>query len=436
MVAGNPDAIQSYTSRRDFAPDRSPRGEIEPGSGQKCHTLKQTVATALASIAVTRVIYQFVKYPDRYKDVADFGALYDWWSRYRTGRPLWNVPMLDLGSALRISLPCAYTPAFVVTFSPLSKLPIADAWWAWQMVMLACLIAAVTVVAKSIDPPLDGAEFVMFASLVFLFPPLYGTLMLGQFTELLLLLSVLCWVASRQGHVALSGGFLAVAALLKLFPAALAGYFVARRQVRPLVWGAAVFIAGVFFSGIGNWIDWLSNGTRFSMAESWQLPIGQHFSVLSNVSALVRAATGAGGAIVYAVAGIIDFAIIATAVACSARSGDDPDADGLSFGIWLLAAPLLSPLAWGYELLLAIPAGFFAAIASRKIVSRGRWRNPNFIVGVVLVIVICPALYVFRDRAAICDRFLAALALFAGLALILKTRTSLNRSPSDTAISC
>ncbi|HYA35138.1 MAG TPA: hypothetical protein VEF03_05935, partial [Candidatus Binataceae bacterium] len=83
-----------------------------------------------------------------------------------------------------------------------------------------------------------------------------------------------------------------------------------------------------------------------------------------------------------------------------------------------------------------IPAGFFAAIASRKIVSRGRWRNPNFIVGVVLVIVICPALYVFRDRAAICDRFLAALALFAGLALILKTRTSLNRSPSDTAISC
>jgi len=435
MVAGNPDASQSETARHDFAPDmRSRDRAIEDRPGQKHHKLKRAAAAVLAPVAATRLAYQFVKYPDRYKDIADFGALYEWWSRYRTGRPLWNVPMRDLGSALRVSLPCNYTPAFVVAFAPMSLLPTPYAWWVWQIAMLACLIGAVFVLARSIDLPLDNVDFAIFASLVFLFPPLYGALMLGQFTELLLLLSLLCWTSARRKNHVLAGGFLAMVALLKLFPAALAGYFLARRQFRPLVWGTAVFILGVYLSGIGNWFDWISNGTRFSLAQSWQLPIGQHFSVLSNVSALVRNATGAGGAIVYVTAGSIDLAIIATAALCSTRSGDDADADGLSFGIWLLAAPLLSPLAWGYELLLAVPAGFFAAMSSREIFNRGRWRDPNFIIGVALIAVICPGLYLFRDRAAFGDRFFAALALFAGSALILKARIDLSQSADDTAI--
>ena len=67
---------------------------------------------------------------------------------------------------------------------------------------------------------------------------------------------------------------------------------------------------------------------------------------------------------VWVLAALIDLALIAIAAAATITSHGRADLDGLVFGMWVALALLMSPLAWIDETLLLLPAFLFGLLAA------------------------------------------------------------------------
>ena len=142
-------------------------------------------------------------------------------------------------SALYTKLFLTYiqTPLTAVLILPVAELSMLDARFAILAASNLLLIAATAIMVFALGPTrlLVFAAFLIFGT----YEAMFDSLRLGQVDGLIVLLLALAFLALRRGGTWLVGVPLAGAAILKLSPAIVIGYFLWRRQWR-VVGGAAI----------------------------------------------------------------------------------------------------------------------------------------------------------------------------------------------------
>jgi hypothetical protein len=355
-------------------------------------------------------------------DQFDFSVFYGWWSDYSSGGNPWT----DQTGPMR---GCNYTPAFVEVFSPLARLDQKTAIWIWQAAQLLCLLTAMLLLARANAPPLGIAPTLIVLSLVLLSRPFMGAMVWSQLVPMLLALLSAAWVCARGQRPAATGLLLALAALLKLYPAAVAGYFLFGRRWRAFSWTIGFFAAGVLLTNPARWLEFVTRG----------LPVAYHvkggrggITVLSFVRKSVAYFTGIKIAaeplfVVWGFTALIDLALLAIAVAATIAGRARADLDGLLFGLWVSVALLMSPLGWEQDTLLLLPAYLFGLLAAREgFHPHEASRQPALIAGAaILALCIVSALV----KAVPHPGFPVLLAAYLGAALIFRARV-LRESPT------
>jgi hypothetical protein len=157
---------------------------------------------------------------------------------------------------------------------------------------------------------------------------------------------------------------MALAALLKLYPAAAAGYFLFGRHWRALGWTIGFFVAGVILTNPARWIELAT----LEIPVSYRIVGHAELTVLAFVRKCVAHFAGttiidAPFFAVMAFTALIDLVLLGVAAAASIAGRERSDLDGLVFGLWVALALLMSPLAWIPETLLLLPAYLFGTLA-------------------------------------------------------------------------
>jgi len=321
------------------------------------------VTTLLAIIAVGASLYGN---RGRYEAI-DFRYFYGWWTEVSNGVD----PYRPLAKALPAEVPpdkllrfCNNTPVFVLLFSPLSSLPQSAAFWLWQIVQLSCLILAVVLLVRELEPPLSAPVAVSVVSLILLFPPVHSGLHFARPTFMLVALLCASWVFDRRSRPAAAGLMLAAAALLKLYPAAVGGYFLFRRRPNVVIWAALFVLLGVILTGVGRWRELFVYGIPFI---NNVVSDGRAVSLMLSFKHLLRQLSGGSDhqgwwASAGALTAVVGVVLVARAGAVAARLPATTAVAGLYFGLWMLLALLLSPISWNNDLIFLVPAYLFAAI--------------------------------------------------------------------------
>jgi hypothetical protein len=387
------------------------------------------VAAILALVAAISLAQRLPAISHRY-DQFDFTVFYGWWSDYSSGGDPWT----DMRGPMH---GCNQPPSFIETFSPLARLDRKTAFWIWHAAQFLCVVATVLLLARGNDPPLGSVPTIIVLSLVLMSRPFAGALVWSQIAPMLLALLCAAWFCARRNRPAAAGIFMALAALLKLFPAGAAGYFLFGRRWRSLGWTIGFFAAGVLLTNPVHWFELVTHG----------LPISYHvvghagLTVLSVVrKAVAHFAGGAPPVIaVWGFTALIDLALIAIAAAATITSRERADLDGLVFGLWVALALLMSPLAWIEETLLLLPLFLFGLLAAwqgfhsrdpAETIGANIGENLGLIAGAA-TLVICIVTEVIK--AVPHPGFPMLLAAYLAAALILRTRTQSDLARAEAA---
>jgi hypothetical protein len=370
-------------------------------------------AAILLIVAALLLIQRLHTVSNRY-DQFDFVVFHGWWTDYLNGGNPWTDqrgPMLG----------CNYTPAFIEIFSPLARLDQKTAFWIWQSAQILCMVIAVLLLARGNASPLGTAPTIIVLSLVLMSSPFMASVVWSQIAPMLLALLSAAWFCERRQRSAAAGLWLALAALLKLYPAAAAGYFLFGRRWRALGWTIGVFAAGVLLTNPAHWIELMAHGLPIAYRIS-----GRHgLSVLSFVR---RSVAQFGGTrikaqplfAVWGLTALIDLVLIAIAAAATITARGRADLDDLVFGLWVALAVLMSPLAWRQDFLLLVPACLFGLMAAWDgLQPREPTRNLALMAGsAMLALSVVSALI----KAVPGPSFPMLLAAYLGAALIFRAR--------------
>ena len=376
--------------------------------------MSSIVAAILALIAVFSVAQRLHAVSHRY-DQFDFTVFYGWWSDYSSGGDPWT----DMRGPMH---GCNQPPTFIETFSPLARLDRRTAFWIRQAAQFLCVFAAVLLLARGKDPPLNPAPTIIALSLVLVSRPFAGAVVWSQIAPMLLALLCAAWFCARWKRPAAAGMLMALAALLKLFPAGVAGYFLFSRRWRELGWTIGFFVAGVLLTNPVHWIELVTHGLPIS----YQVVGHAELTVLYVVrKAVAHFAGGAQPVIaVWGFTALIDLALIAIAAAATVTSHGRADLDGLVFGLWVALALLMSPLAWIAETLLLVPLYFFGLIAVwqgfQSSEPAGNFGENIGLIAGAATLVICIVTELIK--AVPHPGFPMLLAAYLGAAIILRTR--------------
>jgi Glycosyltransferase family 87 len=389
-----------------------------------------TAAAILAIVAALSLTQRLRAATHRYNDI-DFIFFYGWWTDYSTGGDPWimQATSTELLPGLKRPRYCKFPPFFVEVFSPLARFDQKTAFWVWETAQIVCLVVAVLILARGNAPPLGAAPTIIVLSLVIMSRPFAGEIVGAQVTPMLLALLSASWFCARRERPAAAGLWMALAALLKLYPAAAAGYFLFGRRWRALGWTIGFFAAAVLLTNPARWIE----------LATMQLPVSYRITARAELTVLpfVRRCVAhfAGTTIytapvlaVFAITALIDLALLAIAAAVTIRSRGRADLDGLLFGLWVALALLLSPVAWLPETLLLLPAYLFGVLAAWDgFQPRDAGRQVVLIAGSALL-ALC--IVTASIKAVPHPGFAALLGAYLGAALILRARLQLD-SPRD-----
>ena len=290
----------------------------------------------------------------RYDRMA-FGVYYMWWKTFANGLDPW-----------RAQPPCNYTPAFVVWFSPLTRLPQQTAYWIWQCSQVVAFFAAVFTMIGECGR-LTKVQLAALLAFVAALMPYFLTSTIYEAEPSALLLLLLCgaWRLARHNREVAAGLMLALATVLKVYPVIAGGYFLFRRRFATVVWGAGFTLLGVTLSRPSLWIDSLFHGAAPYFASLGWVQHGRAISILLNVYEAWPALQSRGGPAntgVLAVTATLTVCLIAICALITRRARTDPIVDGITLGLWLAAMLLLSPLSWNHEVTLTLPIYLFSAI--------------------------------------------------------------------------
>ena len=387
-------------------------------------SITTTAAAILALVAAVSLTQRMRAVTGRYDDI-DFIFFYGWWTDYSTGGDPWKVQpaKTELRPGLERQRYCNYTPFFVEVFSPLARLDQKTAFWLWLAAQMLCAAAAVLMLARANAPPLGTAATTILLSLTVLSRQFAGAVVAAQVTPMLLALLCASWFCARRERPAAAGLCIALAALLKLYPAGAAGYFLFGRRWRALGWTIGCFIAGVILTNPARWLELVTQ----------ELPVSYHIVGHAELTVLpfVRRAVAhfAGTTVIAApfftvasITALIDLTLLAIAAAASLTIRERHDLDGLVFGLWVALALLMSPLAWLPETLLLVPAYLFGTLSAWNGFRPIAAPRPITLIAGSVLLVACIATTLFKAISH--PGFPMLLASYLGAALIFRARVS------------
>jgi hypothetical protein len=188
-------------------------------------------AGAVLAISLIYAVLFFVRVFG--KDYAtDFHALFDGVRSFFSEGALYNLEGIrrnHLGDLYK------YPPFFSLVLWPLVRVPFVPALQIWRVVNLLILGIAAWLISRTYRFGQNPWLWAGFLLILFNWRPVGDTIAYGQVDILLFLLIVGVLAALRGERKVLAGFLLALATMLKLYPAFLALFFLLRREWRALV---------------------------------------------------------------------------------------------------------------------------------------------------------------------------------------------------------
>jgi len=268
----------------------------------------------------------------------------------------------------------------------LSSLSVFTAFEVWLLANLLLLAVAVFALLRAHGRSLmDGRPgTLLFLAIALLFQPAIDTLQYGQVDIVILAGVALAYLALRSGRPGWSGFPLAIATLLKLYPAVLVIYLALKREWRALVSFVvslvALIVVSIPFLGLGPWSSYLTEvlprsggGTTWVENQSFVGFLGRLLTDRIELEdfpanpALQAQIVGIGGYV---------WAAALLGISCwfaRKRSTRQSTDYALGFALFAVVSVLVLPVAWyHYVTLMLLPVGIILFSLEESVLS---WRR-------------------------------------------------------------
>ncbi len=310
----------------------------------------------------------------------DFSVFYSAAIALREHLDPYTVDLVPIGQRMGMKIwPLVHTtdtPFALLLFMPFSLVAPATAHTIWIALNGIAMAGALILLIRPKYSGLDLRMALAIAALALLYAPVTENFLFSQRQALILLLLVLVMRSLESGREARAGLLLALAAAYRVFPILMVGYFVVRRQWRPLMFIAlglalvgavtvvamglplcANFLRGVHLALIATSdpADVAIRGLIIrSLAKVFGDRLDSRMEMLQRVTIVCAQLT-----------------ILTLTVRPALYNPQQAVFDPRSYGLWIAATVVLSPLSWiHYMILLLIPLVAIAAAADRHQCSR------------------------------------------------------------------
>jgi hypothetical protein len=344
---------------------------------------EMVVIVCLAAILHTTILFASLR--DRVNRF-DFSVHYSSALALRQNLDPYMIDLRRIGVPLGLEIwPLIHssaTPFFLLCFEPLAHMAPRTAYWIWFGLNVAALVAALVLMLGRRDFGSDRRMAWVIAAFALMYPPLADHFAYAQAQIVILLMLVLMMRCLETRRFGVAGLILAMAAALRAFPFLFVIYFAVVRRWRALIWAllglVIIGIVTVFMTGPaiveGFVVTTISRAGENSTIHPYDVSLSAWVTrlfwyafgyTLSPAMNLVRLA-----AVACAEATVLILALKATA-----RARSDQDRDERAYMIWVVAAVMLSPVAWiHYMVLLLLPFVKIVSVANQgRCSSRTVW---------------------------------------------------------------
>jgi hypothetical protein len=251
-------------------------------------------------------------------------------------------------------------PPYLLMIEPLAATGPARAFWIWTAANAAMLALALWLIF-GIDAagPRSAA---LLAAVAIAYPPVRALFFFGQSKMSILLALAAAMRALQRRRDASAGLLLAFASLTRIFPLLMAIFLILRRRWRALRYMVAGIALGVMVTvavlGLSATIDWIAGIKILTL--TMFLDAGENVALRAFVSRLVWAVFGvqaSGGSEIARQAAVmlsVAAAFLLTCVPTLHAPIGNREADLRLFGLWVVAAVMLSPIASIYDMILLL----------------------------------------------------------------------------------
>jgi hypothetical protein len=329
-----------------------------------------------ATLLATVVAYFFALYYFRISsrtEQLDFGDFYTWAYAARIGlNPYLSDAVIPLAKRIGVeAIRANYPPPFILAIAPLSLLPRIEAFWLWHAINLCILLIAVWLLVADLD---DSRGRISFASAALLYGPVTAALYWGQVEPFVLLMLVIALRNSVARRDIASGIAVGLAALCKIYPIVMVGYFLIWRRWTVVASTALTILGGILLSMLafnGGFIAdfthqlWRTAGEKFwpytmnaslsaVVAKSFWMMAGQNFGTGLKVLRIALIVLAASVVLAITIRGTLG----------AKRRGEER----IGFGLWAAATVLFTPIVWPHHLMILL-------IPLRQLIGDIRYKN-------------------------------------------------------------
>jgi hypothetical protein len=288
-----------------------------------------------------------------------------------------------------------HPPLLFLLILPMAGFTLQQAAPVWFCVSLGLLFLLAAVLADVYSSSLHGNRRAHFAVVLiaygalFLWPPVQYNLAKGQWSIVVALLLALCWRFHVRGQHGAAGASLGIATAIKLFPALLGFYFLARTP-RAVVWMAVAAVAT-----LGLPLVWMGPQTiRLFIEQSqanvsyWETFPAVTYSIHGLLARMMIGGQWARPLVhepltARILGGLLALVLFIVAARTLRRRTGADEVEGARFAAWTALLVVLNPLAMAHTgVLLALPILLIARALSAD---ERVWPKLAWTIGVALV---------------------------------------------------
>ena len=317
------------------------------------------IRVAIAISVVLAIVFIAIYYRFQGDHLNDFRVFYYSTQAWLAGQDMYGPTLatsVPVGGGLYHDLWNMNPPHFHLVLVPFALLPLPAAKFAWVVINLACLVASLIGITRTLNVRWTPAGILWTIFFSAAFSATGALVATGQLTWMLMVPVTFAWIAARTGHWKRAAVLLGIAASVKAFFGVFLIYFLVIRRWREaaimLIAGAAVGLAGLAVFGVmpyTRWVetlqtvDWPWAPMNASVAAFLARALSENpfFTPLFNAPGLIRPL------------GLVLVALLSVLTFLRVRSvGVAADIDR-AFAALLMLALLVSPLGWIYYFWLA-----------------------------------------------------------------------------------
>ena len=152
-------------------------------------------------------------------------------------------------------------PFQTLLLSPIGLLSYGYAYWIWSLLSIALGLISVYLIWDAYHEELPISHVLELSIIFLVFFPTILTIILGQFSAILLFLITIAWISARKGQERNAGIALGVALSLKIFTGLFIPVFIVQRRWKLLIWYIGTFfivnVISMFIIGLGEHTEYL-----------------------------------------------------------------------------------------------------------------------------------------------------------------------------------